>query len=55
MANALIKKRGGGLALSSQFILGAWNQVQMTTCRVGHKLLGLSAGSSILKRNGDLG
>jgi hypothetical protein len=44
---------------SGQFILGAWNQLQVMTCRIGDSLQnsspGLSAGSSILKRNSDCG
>jgi hypothetical protein len=51
MADMLYK--GGGKVHSCQFILGAWNQLQVMMCRIG--LQGLSAGSTILKRNSDTG
>jgi hypothetical protein len=57
VADTLYKR--GGKVHSCQFILVAWNQLQVMTCRIGHSLQnswgggGLSAGSSILKRNSE--
>jgi hypothetical protein len=42
MANALIKEEGE--AHSRQFILGAWNQLQVMACRIGHSLWNSSQG-----------
>jgi hypothetical protein len=40
------KKWGGGTeAYSHQFILGAWNQLQVMTCRIGHSLQNSSGAS----------
>jgi hypothetical protein len=57
MADTLYKEEGK--AHSHQFIFGAWNQLQVMTCSIGHSLQNrwgeLSAGSSIMKRNSDSG
>jgi hypothetical protein len=53
----------GGKVHSRQLILGAWNQLQVMTCRIGRGLQNNSGGegrsqevaSSILKRNSDSG
>ena len=39
-------KRGEGEAHSCQFILGAWNQLQVMTCSIGHSLWNSSGGAS---------
>ena len=39
------KGQEGGEAHSHQFILGAWNQLQMMMCRIGHTLRNSSAAS----------
>jgi hypothetical protein len=44
MANSLIKG-GGGKTHSRQFILGAWNQLQVMTCKIGRSLLNSSVAS----------
>jgi hypothetical protein len=43
MVIMLIKKRGR--PIPCWFILGAWNQLQVMTCRIGHSLQNSSGAS----------
>ena len=45
MFNGKCAYKGAGEAHSCQFILGAWNQLQVMMCRIGHSLQNSSGAS----------